>query len=140
VFSVEEREALRLRVWQLAEEDERVVAAAEVGSRAVGADDRWSDVDLTLGVDGATVEAVLEDWTQRLRDEFEAVPLVDLVLDRRRTASSCCRRSSSSTSPPRRPPTSAPRVRVFDCSSARRSTTRRRHGRRDPPTTSSGGE
>lgn len=81
MFSVERRDEVRQRVWQLAEEDERVVAAAEVGSRAVGADDRWSDLDLTVGVAGATVEAVLEAWTQRLSDEFDALPLVDLVRD-----------------------------------------------------------
>jgi hypothetical protein len=79
VFSVEEREAVWRRVLQLAEEDEHVVAAAEVGSRVVGTDDRWSDLDLTLGVDGATVEAVLDEWTRQLADAFDAFPLVDLV-------------------------------------------------------------
>jgi hypothetical protein len=79
VFSAEEREAVWRRLLQLAEGDGHVVAAAEVGSRVVGADDRWSDLDLTLGVDGATVEAVLDEWTRQLADEFEAVPLVDLA-------------------------------------------------------------
>jgi hypothetical protein len=79
VFSVEEREAVWRRLLQLAEGDEHVVAAAEVGSRVVAADDRWSDLDLTLGVDGATVEAVLDEWAQQLADEFEAFALVDLA-------------------------------------------------------------
>jgi hypothetical protein len=79
VFSVEEREAVWRRLLQLAERDEHVVAAAAVGSRVVGADDRWSDLDLTLGVDGATVEAALDEWTQLLADEFEAFPLIDLA-------------------------------------------------------------
>jgi hypothetical protein len=79
VFSAEEREAVWRRLLQLAEADGHVVAAAEVGSRVVGADDRWSDLDLTLGVDGATVEAVLDEWTRQLADEFEAFPLVDLA-------------------------------------------------------------
>lgn len=72
-------------MWQwavrLAEDDEHVGAAAEVGSRAVGRGDRWSDLDLTLGVAGATVEAVLDEWSRRLNEEFDAIPLVDLVRD-----------------------------------------------------------
>ena len=30
-------------------------------------------------MDGATVDAVLDEWTRQLADEFEACPLVDLV-------------------------------------------------------------
>jgi hypothetical protein len=50
VFTVEQRDALRERLLQLAEEDDRVVAAAAVGSLAVGAGDEFSDLDLTFGV------------------------------------------------------------------------------------------
>lgn len=46
VFSVEQREARRDRLLRLAEEDERVVAGAAVGSLAVDAGDRFSDLDL----------------------------------------------------------------------------------------------
>ena len=79
MFSVERRDVVRERVLRLAEEDGHVVAAAEVGSLAVGGGDQWSDLDLTLGIAGATVEAVLAEWTRSVRDEFDAVPLVDLV-------------------------------------------------------------
>lgn len=79
MFSVERRDAVRQRLLEVAEEDEHVVAAAEVGSLALGGGDRWSDLDLTLGVAGATVEAVLDGWTRSLRDEFDGIPLVDLA-------------------------------------------------------------
>src|SRR5437764_3812496 len=49
VFTVEQRDALRDRLLRLAEEDERVVAGAAVGSLAVDGGDRFSDLDLTFG-------------------------------------------------------------------------------------------
>jgi hypothetical protein len=79
VFTVEQRDALVERVLGLGEEDERVAAGAVVGSLAVDARDRFSDVDLTFGVaDRAQVADVLDDWTRLLIDELDAVPLVDL--------------------------------------------------------------
>ena len=79
VFTIEQRDALLDRVLGLGLEDERVVAGAVVGSLAVDAGDRFSDVDLTFGVaDGAQVADVLDDWTRLLIDELDAVPLVDL--------------------------------------------------------------
>jgi hypothetical protein len=81
VFSVEQRDALRERVRVLAEEDERVVAGAVVGSLAVDAGDRFSDVDLTFGIaDHVQVAEVLDDWTRLLFDELDAVQLA--VLER----------------------------------------------------------
>jgi hypothetical protein len=80
VFTVEQRDALRARMLQLAEEDERVVAGAAVGSLAVGTGDRFSDVDLTFGVaDGVPVADVLDDWTRTLIEELDAVELADLA-------------------------------------------------------------
>jgi hypothetical protein len=79
VFTVEQRDALRERVLQLAGEDERIVAGAIVGSLAVDAGDRFSDVDLTFGVaDRAQVVEVLDDWTRWLSDELDAVQLAEL--------------------------------------------------------------
>ena len=79
MFTVEQRDALRARILQLAEEDERVVAGAAVGSLAVGRGDRFSDLDLTFGIaDGVPVTLVLGDWTRTLTDELDAVRLVDL--------------------------------------------------------------
>jgi hypothetical protein len=79
VFTVEQRDALRERLLRLAEEDERVVAGAAVGSLAVDGGDRFSDLDLTFGIaDHVAVADVLNDWTRTLIDELDAVHLADL--------------------------------------------------------------
>jgi len=79
VFTVEQRDALRDHVLQLAEEDERVAAGAAVGSLAVDGGDRFSDLDLTFGVaDHVPIAEVLDDWTRTLVDARDAVHLVDL--------------------------------------------------------------
>src|SRR5438552_7432172 len=79
MFTVEQRDALRERVLRVAEEDERVVAGAVVGSLAVDGGDRFSDVDLTFGVaHHVQVADVLDDWTRTVIDELEGVQLADL--------------------------------------------------------------
>jgi len=79
VFTVEQRDALREHLLRLAEEDERVVAGAAVGSLAVDDGDRFSDLDLTFGIaDQVPVADVLDDWTRTLIDERDAVHLADL--------------------------------------------------------------
>ena len=79
MFTVEQRNALRARMLQLAEADERVVAGAAVGSLAVGSGDRFSDLDLTFGIaDGVPVAHVLDGWTRMLTEELDAVQLADL--------------------------------------------------------------
>jgi hypothetical protein len=79
MFTIEERNQVRDYVLQLAESDERVVAAAVVGSLALGGGDRWSDLDLTFGIaDHVPVPDVLEDWTRDLVEKFDAAHLFDL--------------------------------------------------------------
>jgi hypothetical protein len=79
VFSVEERTRVRERLLRMAQADDRIVAAAEIGALARDGGDRWSDLDLTFGVaDGARVEAVLADWTANVEREFDAAHLFDL--------------------------------------------------------------
>ena len=79
MFTVEQRDALREHVLQLAGEDERVVAGAVVGSLAVDGGDRFSDLDLTFGIaDHVPVAEVLDDWTRTLIGERDAVHLADL--------------------------------------------------------------
>ncbi|HEY7792385.1 MAG TPA: hypothetical protein VIA10_00095 [Gaiellaceae bacterium] len=79
MFTVEQRDALRDRVLRLAEDDVRVVAGAAVGSLAVGAGDRFSDLDLTFAVsDDAALAHVLDDWTRTFAEELDAVHLFDL--------------------------------------------------------------
>lgn len=82
VFAVGDRDRVRERVLDLADRDDRVVAAAVVGSLADGDGDRWSDLDLTFAVAGGVpVDRVLEDWTRTLADELGAVRLFDLPSD-----------------------------------------------------------
>ena len=79
MFTVAQRDAVRERLLQLAEGDERVVAGAAVGSLAVDGGDRFSDLDLTFGIDDRVpVADVLHDWTCTLVDELDAVHLADL--------------------------------------------------------------
>jgi len=79
LYTVEDRERARARVIEMARGDGRIVAAAEIGSLAKGTSDRWSDLDLTFGVDpGASVDEVLEDWTAWMGRELDAAHLFDL--------------------------------------------------------------
>src|SRR5260370_524493 len=79
MFNIKDREHVRERVLDLAEEDARVVAGAVVGSLALSEGDRWSDLDLTFAVaDNFPMAEVLEDWTRKLIEEFDAIQLFDL--------------------------------------------------------------
>ena len=76
MYDVERREQLRSWLLQRAEADPAIVGAAVTGSAARGAEDRWSDIDLFLGVrSGHPVGAVLEEWT----DAIGAVHHFDIV-------------------------------------------------------------
>ena len=79
MFSIRDRDRVRDYVLQLAASDARVVAGAVVGSLALREGDRWSDLDLTFGAtDEVPISDVLEDWTRKLVEEFEAAHLFDL--------------------------------------------------------------
>ena len=79
MFTVEERDRVRDRILTIAREDSRVVAGAMIGSLAQGGGDRWSDLDLGFGVaDGVPLAEVLDDWTETLERELDAVHLFDL--------------------------------------------------------------
>ena len=79
MFSVEDRDRVRNHVLRMAEADPRVVAAAVVGGLADGPGDRWSDLDLTFGVDdAASVDNVLEEWTREVAAELGGIHLFDV--------------------------------------------------------------
>lgn len=78
MFTSEFRASVRERLIDMAKADPRIPSAAAVGGSAEGERDRWSDLDLTFGVEGATVEEVLDDWTKNVRREFEAITLFDV--------------------------------------------------------------
>lgn len=79
MFSIEDRNRLHKYILQLAEADSRVVAGAVVGSLALSNGDRWSDLDLTFSVASAySMLDVLEDWTGKITERFQATKLFDL--------------------------------------------------------------
>jgi predicted nucleotidyltransferase len=79
VFTVEERDAARAFVLDMASDDSRVTAGAVVGSFARGAADRWSDLDLTFAVaDDVPLDDVIRDWTRQLEAVLDGLPLWDL--------------------------------------------------------------
>lgn len=77
MFAVEQRDRVREQLAELARTDPAVVGAAHVGSYAADGGDRWSDIDLTLGVDGE-LGPVLERWTGWLYKDFGAIHHWDL--------------------------------------------------------------
>jgi hypothetical protein len=79
MFTEQDRDRVHDRILEWATSDSRVVAGAIVGSLAHRPGDRFSDLDLTFGLsDGVPIADVLEDWSHRLRNEFDAVHLFDL--------------------------------------------------------------
>jgi plasmid stabilization system protein ParE len=79
MFTVDERDAARERVLQLARDDRRVVAGALVGSLAAGSADAYSDIDMTFAVsDDVAIPTVLDDWTRAFGPSMDALPLVNL--------------------------------------------------------------
>jgi predicted nucleotidyltransferase len=79
MFSVDQRDRLRDRVFEMAKTDRRVVGGAVLGSLAHDDGDEWSDLDLMLAVaDGVPVTEVLEGWGEELMSDVGAVPLFDL--------------------------------------------------------------
>jgi hypothetical protein len=78
LFTVDDRDRAQARVLALADEDERVVAGAIVGSLVTGGD-HLSDLDLTFAVAGdVPVGDVLEDWSRVVEVELGGVQLFDL--------------------------------------------------------------
>lgn len=77
MFTTEERERVRARLLELAEEDADVVGAAITGSYAVDGGDEWSDIDLSFGIRGEP-DPSLQRWTEVLNREFAAIHHWDL--------------------------------------------------------------
>jgi hypothetical protein len=77
MFSVDERERVRSELLAHAEADPDITAAAITGSEASSSADKWSDIDLALGVRGGIAPA-LDRWTGLLYRDFDAVHHWDL--------------------------------------------------------------
>ena len=79
MFTAKQREYVRHYVLEMARTDIRVTGGASIGSTAAGAEDTWSDIDLTFGItSGIAIEAVIDDWTQVLAREFGVLNTFDL--------------------------------------------------------------
>lgn len=79
MFTPDERAALRDRLLERAREDPRITGTALTGSAARGEEDRWSDVDIFLGVAvSAHRDRVVADWTRWLQADEEVVHHWDL--------------------------------------------------------------
>ncbi|WP_327640548.1 nucleotidyltransferase domain-containing protein [Kribbella sp. NBC_00482] len=79
MYTPAERSNLRDALVAAARADARVAGAALTGSAAVGAEDRWSDIDLALGLaPDADQSGVLTDWTDRMYREHAAVHHTDV--------------------------------------------------------------
>ncbi len=79
MFTAKQRDHVRKYVLEMAQADLRVTGGALIGSLATGAEDRWSDIDVTFGIaTGIAIETVLEEWTQRLEREFGVLHHFDL--------------------------------------------------------------
>jgi predicted nucleotidyltransferase len=79
VFTLRRREETRAALLERAADDPRVTGAAVTGSAADGREDRWSDIDLFLGVaDGAGLAKVFGDFTDAAYRELGALHHFDL--------------------------------------------------------------
>jgi hypothetical protein len=59
--------------------DDRIVAAAHLGSMALGRVDRWSDIDLALAcADAAELDRVVGSWTEAMYGEHAAASHFDV--------------------------------------------------------------
>lgn len=72
---------MRQELVDAARADARISGAALTGSAALDAEDRWSDIDLALGVDSsvAPVSQVITDWTTLMYQEHAAVHHMDVT-------------------------------------------------------------
>ncbi|MGQ4434331.1 hypothetical protein [Streptomyces sp. SAS_260] len=77
LFTIEERTRVRDHLLAHARSDDGIVGAAFTGSLAVGAEDRWSDTDLVLGVCG-DLSTALERWTRWFYRDLNALHHWDL--------------------------------------------------------------
>ncbi len=80
VYSPEERDRLRDTLIEAARADQRITGAALTGSASLGREDRWSDIDLAVGITAAAdVAAVIADWTGLMYRDHQAVHHMDVT-------------------------------------------------------------
>jgi hypothetical protein len=79
VYTVEERDQLSEELVAAAQADPRISGAAVTGSAALGASDRWSDLDLAFAIsDPADLHDALREWTSAMYRDHGALHHVDV--------------------------------------------------------------
>ncbi|MGI8726412.1 MAG: nucleotidyltransferase domain-containing protein [Solirubrobacterales bacterium] len=79
MFSQQERRDLRDCLIAAARPDERIRAAAVVGSGATDCEDEWSDIDLAFRLAaGLEPTDIADAWTGRMYDDHDAVDHLDM--------------------------------------------------------------
>lgn len=79
MFTVVERDRVRDKLVAAAKADPAIAAAGFVGSSAHGKEDRWSDVDLALGLaHGVDYDDLVAVWTESLYQDHGAVTHLDV--------------------------------------------------------------
>ena len=80
MFTSEDRAALRDTLIDAARRDGRITGVALTGSASIGAEDRWSDIDLAFGVAASADRgALIREWTERMYRAHDAVHHMDMV-------------------------------------------------------------
>ena len=80
MFTPEDRAALRDTLIDAARRDARITGVALTGSASIGAEDRWSDIDLAFGVAASADRgALISEWTERMYRGHDAVHHMDMV-------------------------------------------------------------
>ncbi|MBA3986398.1 MAG: nucleotidyltransferase domain-containing protein [Flavobacteriales bacterium] len=79
MFTIQSRDEVREKIISKAKTDRRIVSAAVIGSYAQDTVDRWSDIDLTFGVDEAfSTSSLINSWTDYVLKEFSGIVLFDV--------------------------------------------------------------
>jgi len=80
VFTITERDRLRALLISAARADERITGVALTGSASIGAEDRWSDIDLAFGfAAGTDLGAAIAGWTAVMYADHGAVHHLDII-------------------------------------------------------------
>ena len=80
MFTITERDRLRALLISAARADERITGVALTGSASIGAEDRWSDIDLAFGfAAGTDLGAAIAGWTAVMYADHGAVHHLDII-------------------------------------------------------------
>ncbi|RNB80381.1 nucleotidyltransferase domain-containing protein [Brevibacillus nitrificans] len=79
MFPSQYRADLRSELIRKAQSDPRIRGAAVTGSASVGKEDPWSDIDLFFGLEEASLQEALADWTEMMYASHDVVHHIDVM-------------------------------------------------------------